>query len=189
MEFAKGYLHDDLKRVRGAVVGKLDGLTEYNIRRPLTATGTNFLGLVNHLSVWEAVYLGQIFDRPFPEARDYHDDFLVPEGEASVDVIARFQRVCAHSDETIRSLDLDTAGHVAWWPRPDVKLFNILVHLIAETNRHAGHMDILREQLDGRTGFGADDEHLIGGDAEFWSARVAEIENAAKAAASRHEQR
>ena len=46
---------------------KLDGLSEYDIRRPLTATGTNLLGLVKHNAVWEARYFGEVFDRPFPE--------------------------------------------------------------------------------------------------------------------------
>jgi hypothetical protein len=66
-DFAKDYLHDELRFARQALVWKLDGLSEYDVRRPLTVTGTNLLGLVKHLATWEARYLGEIFNRPFPE--------------------------------------------------------------------------------------------------------------------------
>lgn len=192
-EFAKEYLHEDLRKIREAMLGKLDGLSEYDSRRPLTATGTNLLGLIKHLSTWEARYLGEVFDRPFPEALPrwddaarWTDDLWVTEDETRDEIIDRFGRVWDHSDATIRTLDIDAPGHVPWWPRPNVKLFNILVHLLAETNRHAGHADILRERLDGRTGFGADDTHLLSGDQAFWDDRCAKIDQAAKSAASRN---
>ena len=191
-EFAKDYLRDDLHTIREAMLGKLDGLSEYDIRRPLTATGTNLLGLIKHLSTSEARYLGEVFDRPFPEQLPRWDDpaawtadFWVTEDETRDEIIGRFQRVWDHSEATIRTLDIDAPGHVPWWPRPNVKLFNILVHRIAETNRHAGHADILREQLDGRTGFGAQDARPLGGDQASWNDRCAKIEHAARTAASR----
>ncbi len=193
-DFAKDYLHDDLRSIRGAMVGKLDGLSEYDIRRPLTSTGTNLLGLIKHLSMWEARYLGDVFDRPFPEALPRWDDatawtadFWATEDETRDELIDRFRRVWEHSDATIRTLDIDAPGNVPWWPRPNVKLFNILVHLIAETNRHAGHADILREQLDGRTGYGADDARLQNGDQAFWDDYCLKIERAARSAASRYD--
>jgi Protein of unknown function (DUF664) len=88
----------------------------------------------------------------------------------------------AHSDATIAALDIDAPGHVPWWPRPDVKLFNILVHVLDETNRHAGHADILREQLDGAVGTEAGSTALHGRDTPFWENHRAKIERAAKAA-------
>jgi hypothetical protein len=66
-DLAKDYLHRRLRSTRQALVWKLDGLSEYDVRRPLTATGTNLLGLVKHVATWEARYLGETFDRPFPE--------------------------------------------------------------------------------------------------------------------------
>ncbi len=163
-EFAKEYLHNELREIREGMLYKLEGLSEYDIRRPLTATGTNLLGLIKHLSIWEARYLGEVFDRPFPEQLPRWDDaarsrtdLWATEDETSDEIIDRFRRVGEHSDATIAALNIDAPGHVPWWPRPDVKLFNILVHLVAETNRHAGHADILREQLDGRTGSRAED--------------------------------
>jgi hypothetical protein len=65
-EFAKEYLHGDLRWVREAVLWKLDGLSEYDIRRPLTPTGTNLLGLIKHLATWEARYFGEVFGRRSP---------------------------------------------------------------------------------------------------------------------------
>ncbi|MFV8126981.1 DUF664 domain-containing protein [Streptomyces syringium] len=66
-EFAKDNLHGRLRRDRKALFWKLDGLSEYDARRPLTATGTNLLGLVKHVATVEARYFGEVFDRPSPE--------------------------------------------------------------------------------------------------------------------------
>ncbi|MDX3195663.1 DinB family protein [Streptomyces sp. MN03-5084-2B] len=185
-EFAKSYLHGDLREIREEMLGKLDGLSEYDIRRPLTTTGTNLLGLVKHLTKTEAWYFGDIFGRPFPEPMPRWDDLeargtdmWATEHESREEIVDRYRRVAAHSDATIAELAIDAPGHVPWWPRPDVFLFNILVHVLTETNRHAGHADILREQLDGSLATGA---HR---DAEFWAARHAEIERAARATADR----
>jgi hypothetical protein len=92
--------------------------------------------------------------------------------------------VWAHSDATVAALDLDSTGRVEWWGATDVPLFNILVHLLAETSRHAGHADILREELDGAVGTDAEAMAAEGHDAAFWADRRAEIEAAALAARS-----
>jgi Protein of unknown function (DUF664) len=187
-DFAKAYLHSDLRDVREAVLWKLDGLGEYDIRRPLTATGTNLLGLVKHLSVWEARYFGEVFGRPFPEPLPRWDDagsdgtdMWATEHETREEITSRYSRVWEHSDATITELDIDSAGYVPWWPSPDVTLFNVLVHILTETSRHAGHADILREQLDGLTGTAAWEADRQR-DAAFWESRRAEIERAARAA-------
>jgi len=156
-EFAKEYLHEGLRGVRQSVVDKLEGLSEYDVRRPLTRTGTNLLGLVKHLTLSEVVYLGDVFDRPFPERHPRFDDpayrnrdsLWVTELESRADVVSGYQRACQHADATIQVLPIDASGHVPWWPQPEVKLFNVMVHVLTETNRHAGHADILREQLNG----------------------------------------
>lgn len=182
-EFAKEYLHGDLREVREALVRKLDGLDEYDIRRPLTQTGTNLLGLVKHLTLSESRYFGEVFRRPFPEPMPRWDDLSergkdmwATEHETRAEIVDRYRRVWKHSDATIDALAIDAGGHVPWWPRPNVMLFNVLVHVLTETSRHAGHADILREQLDGETATAPRR------DAEFWPARRAEIERAAKAA-------
>ena len=184
-EFAKEYLHDELRFARQALVWKLDGLSEYDIRRPLTATGTNLLGLVKHMATWEARYLGEIFDRPFPEPLPrWQDsdgsDLWVTQDETREQIIAFYQQAWEHADATIKELPVDAPGHVPWWPRPHVKLFNIMVHVLNDTTRHTGHADILREQLDGRTGVTAEYEERI--DAAARAAHCAKIERAARAA-------
>ena len=186
-EFAKEYLHDELQWTREALVWKLDGLSEYDIRRPLTPTGTNLLGLVKHLATWEARYLGEIFNRPFPEPlprwQDSNgSDLWVTESESREQIIGFYRRAWEHADATIQTLPIDAPGHVPWWPRPDVKLFNVMVHVLNDTTRHAGHADILREQLDGQTGVAAGHHELI--DTAAREAHGAKIEKAARAAQS-----
>jgi Protein of unknown function (DUF664) len=184
-QFAKEYLHSDLRDVRETMLWKLEGVGEYDARRPLTSTGTNLLGLIKHLTFTEAWYFGEVFERPFPERLPYADrgaDMWATEDEARVEIVERYKRVWGHSDATIAALDIDASGHVPWWPRPDVMLFNILVHVLTETNPHAGHADILREQLDGAVGTNADSTALHGRDATFWENHRAKVERAAKAA-------
>jgi hypothetical protein len=186
-EFAKEYLHDDLRRVRAALLWKLDGLSEYDIRRPLTVTGTNLLGLIKHLATWEARYFGEVFERPFPEPLAHWDDetasgtdLWVTQDETRAEITEFYRRACKHADATIIALPIDAPGHVPWWPRPNVKLFNILVHLLNDTQRHAGHADILREQLDGAVGTDANYPYAPEYDAVFWANRRAKIEQAAR---------
>lgn len=184
-DFAKDYLHRQLKLTREALVWKLDGLSEYDIRRPLTATGTNLLGLVKHMATCEAWYFGEVFGRPSPEPlgrwqdADGSDLWVTPD-ETREQVIDFYRRAWAHADSTIEELPVDAPGHVPWWSRPDIKLFNIMIHILQESTRHAGHADILREQLDGRTGVMVEYEEAID-----TAARVtyrAKIERAAQAA-------
>ncbi len=184
-EFAKGYLHEELRWARALVVGKLNGLTEYDVRRPLSRTGTNLLGLVKHLTLSEARYFGAIFDRPFPETIPTFDDvgfrnrdhLWVTELESRANIVDAYHRACRHADATIDALPIDAVGHVPWWPRPEVKLLNVLVHVVTETNRHLGHADILREQLDGA--FGSDPTPPSKQDEADWAAHRTTVEQAA----------
>lgn len=187
-EFAHDYLHGDLRWIREVMLWKLDGLSEYDVRRPLTPTGTNLLGLVKHLTACEARYFGDVFGRPYPEPLPRWDDpdadgieMWATETETREDIIAGYRRAWAHSDATIGALPIDAPGHVPWWPRPDVKLFNILVHVISETSRHAGHADILREQLDGVVGQSEQGAGSMGTDPAEWEKYRARIEQAAQA--------
>jgi hypothetical protein len=185
-DLAKDYLHGQLTSTRQTLVWKLDGLSEYDVRRPLTATGTNLLGLVKHLATLEAWYFGAVFDRPFPEPLGrWQDadgsDLWVSRDETREQIADFYQRACGHADATIDELPADAPGHVPWWSRPDVTLFTIVVHVLQETTRHAGHADILREQIDGRTGVRAQYEKRI--DAAAREAHWAKIERAAQEAA------
>jgi hypothetical protein len=187
-EFAKEHLHNHLRWVREALVWKLDGLSEYDIRRPLTSTGTNLLGLVKHCAVSGSWYFGEVFGRPFPEPLPRWDDeaasdtaFWAAEHETRDEIVGLYRRVWEHSDATIDALAIDAPGYVPWWD-DHVKLFNIMVHVLSDTTRHAGHADILREQLDGAVGMLPESAALHGHDSAFWEARRATIERAARAA-------
>jgi hypothetical protein len=184
----KAQVHQSLRGVRQTLVWKLDGLSEYDIRRPLTPTGTNLLGLVKHDAVWEARYFGEVFERPFPDPLPPWDDFeavftdlWVTEQETRADVLDFHRRACGHADATIGALDLDARGYVPWW-QEEVSLFTVMVHVLSDITRHAGHADILRETLDGSVGVNAESPPLHGFDAAYWESRRAEIERAARAA-------
>jgi uncharacterized damage-inducible protein DinB len=184
-EYAKARLLKELQSAREALVWKLDGLSEYDVRRPLTSTGTNLLGLVKHAATWEARYFGEVFGRPSPvplprwEDSD-GSDLWVTETETRAQIVEFYWRVREHSDATIEELALDAPGHVPWWSHAEVTLFSIMVHILNDTTRHAGHADILREGLDGRTGVAAAYEGKI--DTAARAALCARIERAAKAA-------
>jgi uncharacterized damage-inducible protein DinB len=174
---AKTTLHRYLQMARDALVWKLDGLSEYDIRRPLTPTGTNLLGIVKHVASVELGYLGDCFARPSgeslpwmgPDGEDNADMWATPE-ESRQQIIELYQRSWAHCDATIHELSLDAMGHVPWWQQDgrDVTLHMILVHMIAETNRHAGHADIVRELVDGAAGMRANNTNLAPGDQAWW---------------------
>jgi uncharacterized damage-inducible protein DinB len=180
-----------LQIARDALLWKLDGLSEYDIRRPLVSTGTNLLGLVKHVASVEAGYLGDTFGRPFGEPLPWFDDDAEPNADMwatadeSRDQIVRFyHRVWANSDETIEALPLDAEGQVAWWPeeRRSVTLHRILLHMIAETNRHAGHADIVRELIDGTVGLRQDSDNMAPGDEAWWAAYRDRLERVAREA-------
>ncbi|MGW4624914.1 DinB family protein [Streptomyces rubiginosohelvolus] len=188
-EFAKDTLHGRLRRDREALLWKLDGLSEYDARRPLTATGTNLLGLVKHVATVEARYFGEVFGRPSPEPlsrwQDYDgSDLWAAEDESRDRITGFYRRTWEHADATIDALPLDAPGHVPWWPEPhsDTNLFAVMVHVLGETVRHTGHADILREGLDGRTGLRPEHEKPI--DEEARAAYRAKIERAAGSTAS-----
>ncbi len=189
-DFAKDHLHGRLRRDREALLWKLDGLSEYDARRPLTATGTSLLGLVKHVATVEARYFGEVFDRPSPEPlprwQDHGgSDLWATEGETRDQIVGFYRRTWEHSDATINELPLDAPGHVPWWPEPyaDTNLFAVIVHVLGESIRHAGHADILREGIDGRTGSRAELEKRTEIDEEARAAYRAKIEWAARSAA------
>ena len=187
----KQRLHDYIAENREAMTWKAEGLSEYDVRRPLTPTGTNLLGLIKHLSIAEAWYFGQTFGRPFAPHLPWWDDdapedadLWATASETRSEILGTYRAATAHADETIRALDLDAPGRVPWWPQPDVTLHTMLVHVLAETARHAGHADILREQLDGRTGMRAGNLNQQQHDEQWWADYRSHIVSAAQSASS-----
>lgn len=193
-EAEKERLLDYLRSTRAALVGKLDGLSEYEVRRPRTPTGTNLLGIVKHLAGVEIGYFGSTFGRPFPDPPAWLDDavfdadpnadlWVRPE-ESREEIVGLYQRAWAHADATVAALPLSALGRVPHWPaeRARVTLHHILVHVLADTARHAGHADILRETVDGVAGLRESGDNMPSTDAAFWAAHVARVEAAANAA-------
>lgn len=179
----KETLHAKLRAQREALRLKLDGLSERQARLPRTPTGTNLLGLLKHVAVCESGYFGLVFDRPFgipepwdlPGAEDdparFALDMFATEDESMADVLEYADLCFAHADRTIDALPIDAPGVVPWW-RPEsrnVVLGQVLNHMALDSARHAGHADILREQLDGSVGMRAAGDNLPAWDADQWS--------------------
>ncbi len=183
----KADLHRYLQVAREVLLWKIEGLSEYDVRRPMVRTGTNLLGLVKHMSGVEAGYFGEVFDRPFDEPLPWmgaepNADMWATADESREQIVSLYQRVWTHSDTTIGSLDLDAIGRVPWWPqdRSQVTLHRILVHVATETHRHAGHADIVRELIDGAAGLRADNDNLAPGDDAWWAAYRERLEQVAR---------
>ena len=186
METQKQVLLDYLQTVRESVLWKLEGAGDYDVRRPLTPTGTNLLGLVKHLAHVELGYFVSSFGRdlpvpsPFddPDA-DPHDDLVAFADESRDDVVGLYRLAWEEAARTFADRDLDAEGVVPWWPpeRNRVTLGRLLVHVVAETNRHAGQMDILREGVDGAVGLRAGNTNLP--DDYDWDAHVARVQGSA----------
>ncbi|MFF3004943.1 DinB family protein [Kitasatospora sp. NPDC057940] len=151
----KESLHVALDRHRDAVLWKLDGLDDEQLRRPMTPSGTNLLGLVKHLGGAELGWFCATFGRetgplPFDVEADETSDMRVEPHESTEDVLVFYARARAAADQVIGELDLDDLG--TSWFGDAVSLRWVLIHMVTETTRHAGHMDILRELLDGAAG-------------------------------------
>lgn len=147
----KTSLRTSLDRHRDAVLWKLEGLDDEQLRRPVTPTGTNLLGLVKHLAGVEQQWLPATYGRETePLETDVVADVNAGPGESTADVVAFYGRARAASDAVIEEHGMDDVG-TAWFGER-VSLRRVLIGLVEETARHAGHMDILRELIDGATG-------------------------------------
>lgn len=181
----KKQLHLYLRGARETLVWKLDGLSEYDMRRPLTPTGTNVLGLVKHNTATHLGYFGEVFGRADAtsprrwrarrrrgsapsmaevltgDAEPNAELWATPD-ESSQDIVTSCRAAWDVSDATISELPLDAVGRVPWWADAKVTLLQVLVHVTSETQRHAGHADIVRELIDGSAGLlnGHDNLHI-----------------------------
>jgi len=163
----KAVLRHYLQVSREALLWKLDGLSERDLRMPRTPTGTNLIGIVKHMANVEIGYFGDTFGRewPTPEERvseayfetDPQADWYATESETCDEIIDLYRRVWAFADATIEEVPLDALGRVPWWSEDHnrVTLECIMVHVIVDLARHVGHADILREEIDGTAGLRA----------------------------------
>lgn len=160
----KSQLEVQLKHQREAILLKVEGLSERELRLPRTPTGLSLLGIVKHALNVEHGYFGLTFGAVLPPTpslmspRDYSTDpqvdWYATENESAASLIGLYHRVIAFSDTQIHSMSLDARGVVPWWhAHGKVTLGEIMVHVICDLARHAGQADILRESIDGAVGF------------------------------------
>ena len=190
---AKATAWNYLRTQREAVLWKVEGLPERDQRMPLTPSGTNLLGVVKHLAGVEAEYFGVCIGDPWPEPMAFwaedaepNDDMWATEDESAEQVLDLYRRVTAWADEQIARRPLDAPAHVPWWTTTDTDLHHLLVHMAVETARHAGHVDVLREQLDGRLGWSPAHPNLPdGADDAWWAAYVERLRGIAERSSRR----
>ncbi|GHC99961.1 hypothetical protein GCM10008096_02670 [Zhihengliuella salsuginis] len=186
MEMLTRYLRDQ----RNALLWKLEGVGDYDSRRPMTGTGTNLLGLVKHVASMEIGYFGEVCGRPnavempwLGDSAEDNDDMYATADESREWVVGLYRTAWADTDAAIAELGLEAEAVVPWWGertrRTNVR--RLIVHMIAETARHAGHADIIREQIDGFAGLYDGNGNLPDGERGWWDAYRAKVQAAADA--------
>ncbi|MEU0881277.1 DinB family protein [Lentzea sp. NPDC005914] len=186
----KQLLHQYLDAARSALLWKLSGLSDYDVRRPLTPTGTNLLGLVKHAAGVELNYFGRVFGRPFPNPPLWStaealpaSDMYAAEDESRESVLEFYGEVRSFADATVAALPLDAPGVVTWWSpqRREVTLRQVLVQVSIELHRHAGHADVVRELIDGAVGMQDGNSNMPQMPAQWWAEHHARLEEIAAA--------
>lgn len=188
----KAALKHYLQRAREALVWKLEGLSERDLRLPRTPTGLNLAGIVKHCANVEIGYFGITFDRPWPTPEDPcyvqlegydadpQADWYLPADVSTADLVAFYRRVWEFADRNIDELALDAVGAPPWWGDPadhQVTLHHMLVRVLDDTARHAGHADVVREAIDGSAGLNPTFSNLPGDDFDWagYRERLTEI--------------
>jgi uncharacterized damage-inducible protein DinB len=138
-----------LDAYRGAIRWKVAGLTREQAARSMVASGTSLLGIVKHMGYVEQGWFQEVIDRREIESIPPDDEFTPADDETVDQMVAFFDEQCAISREILASRDLD---EMVPFGDGELSIRDVVVHMIEETARHAGHMDILREQIDGQTG-------------------------------------
>lgn len=144
-----------LDRHRNAALWKLEGLDDEALRRTVLPSGNSLLGLVKHLATWEYAWISLTFGHPAEplpfDDGDEEADVRIGPGESTADILAFFGRARAASDHVISEHDLDDVGTSPLLGM-EVSLRWVLIHVLEDTVRHAGHIDVMRELTDGMIG-------------------------------------
>ena len=143
-----------IHRHREAIDWKLAGLADDDLRASRLPSGMSPIGLVKHIAAVEYGWFCATFGRdhePLPFDLDDQDaDFRVGPDEPVADVLAFWDRARTAADDAVAAVDLDETG-TAWFGE-EVSMRWVMIHMLEELARHAGHMDVMRELVDGRTG-------------------------------------
>src|SRR5262249_14223348 len=153
----KGLLLEELRVVQDSLLWKVEGLSDADLRRPMTKTGTNLIGIVKHLTGVTYGYLCSAFGQEretfsweFDEELFYGLDMWATPGEAPAELGAAYRRACAAGAQTIEELELDAEGK--HHSGGTITLRQMIHSVLLDTTRHAGHADVVRELVDGRIG-------------------------------------
>lgn len=173
----KALLRTHLVLAQQDLLWKLEGLSDEQLRRPMTKTSTNLIGIIKHLTGVTAHYLISSFGREReiyaweegdePEFWFGGDMWATPD-ESPADLIAAYRRACEASLVALDAMDLDTVGthHTG----VKVSLRWMILNVLTDTLRHTGHADILREAIDGSVGVDPILSNTVDGtDDEYWS--------------------
>ena len=138
---------------RATLLRKIDGLGDADLRRQVLPSTLTLLGMVKHLAYVEQSWFGIRFageDLPVPYTKaDPDADFRIEPGETTTDIVALYKREVARSRAILSASSLDDLAKAEGF-RPSLRW--IALHMIAETARHNGHADLIREAIDGATG-------------------------------------
>jgi uncharacterized damage-inducible protein DinB len=174
-----------LDTYREVVVWKLDGLDEEAARRTLVPSGTSLLNIVQHLGYaerywFQRVLAGRDVELPWEDGDDIDADWRVDPEATIADVVAFYDGEIGESRRILA--DFDDPGALVPRGDEDISVRRVLVHMVEETARHAGHADIIRELIDGSAG--NNDRNLPEQTEEQWSAYRSRLERAAEQAAA-----
>ena len=184
-------LREYLNDAREAILWKCEGLSDSQARTPLTPTGTHVMGLLLHLAVTEAQYfiscvgreIENLVIRGVIEAEDAQADFLPPPSMTLVDAVEIYRETTVAADAVLDELELYSPAVVPWWvEHRHTSVERLLVHMIAESHRHAGHLDIVREQLDGFIGLRPSATNIPDLTPELWEAQRLRLNQLARRA-------
>lgn len=156
MDHRRQLLHY-LERTRGDVLRAVAGVDEFDARRALTPSGTNLLGLVKHLATVENGYVRctafpSRIEPPWAddESMEANAELWLTPDQTADEILDLYAAVALETEDAARRLPPDAPATVRWWREPGTTFDRLLVHLVAETAQHAGHLEILREGLDGQ---------------------------------------
>lgn len=150
-----------LQKHRGFLRYTVQGLTDDQAAKRTTASALYLSGLIKHVAQVEELWMRFAIGGAaamYSENVNWEDRFRLAEGETLESVLADYDRIAAHTDELVATLDLDSSHPLpeAPWFEPGASwsVRRVLLHILAETSQHAGHADIIRESLDGQKTMG-----------------------------------
>jgi len=150
----KGSLQASLDRHRDAVLWKLQGLTDAELRHAMLPSGNTLLGLVKHLATWEYIWICRTFGQPTEQlpidGGDDYADVRIDPHDSTAGILAFYRRARGAADEVISRVGLDEVGTTMF--DDSVSLRWVVIHILEDTARHAGHIDVMRELIDGAVG-------------------------------------